>query len=566
MRYHVKGKQIDLTQKDFIAKGGEGSVYGKGDTIYKVYENPSDMIPKAKMEELKILDDPRILRPKEVIVNDALRIIGFTMDWVKDTVDLCKLFTNGFRKRNNFSDPTRLVGSIRDVISGIHASNCLMVDGNPFNYLVDGGTFSIPYFIDVNSYQTPSFPATAIMSSIRDTNTHKNVFSEESDWFSFAIVCCQIFIGMHPFRGRHPAFRKDDLDGRMKAGVSIFNKDVEMPPMARDMGLIPLDYKEWFVDLFEKGERRGPPSLVGVAVAVPFKIVSVKGGTDNFMFDLIKEYDNEILFYGVNNGVVIVKTERKLYYGREIDASSAEVVFTPALIPILVEVKDRRLELRSPNWMQRKTEIGRIDVECTDSMIVGNALYVRNEGKLIEIALDDMGKGRVVPSVKTVWDIMPHSSEMFSGVVYQNVLGRHYIGIPVPATKGLGSFVEVEIKELQGHKIVDARHENHVCMVVGHKRGRYDRFILRFDKGYRIYDCRVVEDVDCVSINFTVLDNGVVVSINEDCVMEIFSNNVKSKEIRTVADSEVDGTMRLCKDGTKAMFFQGSKLYRIQMK
>ncbi len=558
MRYYLKGRQIDLTQKNFIAKGGEGSVYGKGNTIYKIYEKSADMISVAKMDELKILDDPRILRPKDVVLNGKKRAIGFTMDWIKDTVDLCKLFTNGFRKRNNFSDPAWLIENMRDVISKVHASNCLIVDGNEYNYLVDGKTFSVPYFIDVNSYQTPSFPATAIMPSIRDPKSYKGDFSVYSDWFSFAIICCQLFVGIHPFRGRHPSFRKDDLIGRMKTGVSIFNKDVEIPPMARDIGLIPLDYKEWFVDLFEKGERRQPPFKVGIVTAVPFRIVSAKKGTDNFMIDLIKEYDSEILFYGAKGGVV--KTEKKLCFGiyHHIH-TNVEVVFTPILsTPILIEIKDSRLVLKSPT-----ASIGKLDVECTDKMVVGNTLYVRNEGKLIEIAFNNMEKDRVIPSIKTVWDIMPHSSEMFSGVIYQNVLGRPYLGIPVPA---LSSFMETEVQELQGYKIVDAKHENRVCMVVGYKQGKYDRFILRFGKDYRTYDCRVIKDVDYANINFVVLDSGVAVSIDEDGVMEIFSNNVRNKEIRTVTDSEIDGTVRLCKDGTKVMFFQGNKLYRIRMK
>lgn len=561
MRYHVKGNgQIDLTQRDFIAKGGEGSIYGKGDTIYKVYENPKDMIPAAKVKELRALSDPRILKPKEFLLDSGKRTVGFTMDWIRDTVDLCRLFTNGFRKRNNFSDPIQLIRNMRDVISGIHASNCLMVDGNEFNYLVDGRTLSVPYFIDVNSYQTPSFPATAIMSSIRDPNTHKHVFSEESDWFSFAIVCCQLFVGIHPFRGRHPVFKKNDMDRRMRERVSIFNKEVEVPPMARDIGLIPFDYLEWFVALFEKGERSRPPLLIGAVVAVPFKVIPAKGGTDNFVIDLIREYDSEILFYGAK----AVKTEKKLYFGKkEYDnVAGVEVVFTPVLsTPVLVRIENGRLKLGSPS-----AEMGRLDVECTDKMIVGNTLYVRNEGNLIEIAFNNMKGDKVVPSIKAVWDIMPHSSEMFSGVVYQNVLGRQYLGIPVPATEGLGSFMEMEIQELQEYKIVEAKHENRICMVVGHKEGRYDRLVLRFDKEYKTYDCRVIGDVDYAAINFVVLDNGIAVSMNEDGVMEIFSNNVQNREIRTVADSEVDGTMRLCRDGAKLMFFQGNKLYRIRMK
>ena len=564
-RYYIRGKgQVDLTQREFIAKGGEGSIYGKGNIIYKIYEDLSLMIPEAKIDELQILTNPLILKPREIVLDRRKRVVGFTMDWIKNTIDLCKLFTNGFRERNNFSDPTQLIENIREIISEIHKCNCLIVDGNEFNYLADSMNFSTPYFIDVNSYQTPSFPATAIMPSIRDYSCGNN-FSEYSDWFSFAIICCQLFVGIHPFKGRHPAFKKNDLQGRMKANVSIFNKDIEIPPMTRDLNLIPTNYKDWFISLFDKSNRELPPSLVGKVIVVPFKILPTKKSTDNFIIDLIKEFDSEVLFYGVKNGIVVVKTKEKIYlnYKEEYSVTSdVEVVFTPAwLTPVLVKIEDQRLKFKSLG-----DEIGKLDIECTDKMIVENTLYIRNEGKLIEIALDNINK-RVVPSVKsTSWDIMPYSSEIFSNVIYQNIMGNPYLGIPIPKIGELSSFIEIKIPELEGYKIIDAKYENHVCMVVSHKLGQYDRFILRFDKNFRSYDCRVIEDIDYTAINFVVLDNGIVVSMNEDDRMEIFSNNIKNKEVSTIADPDINSTLRLCKNGVKLMFFQDNKLYRIQMK
>jgi hypothetical protein len=38
MKYIIRGKgEISLTQENFISQGGEGKVYGKGETVYKIY-------------------------------------------------------------------------------------------------------------------------------------------------------------------------------------------------------------------------------------------------------------------------------------------------------------------------------------------------------------------------------------------------------------------------------------------------------------------------------------------------------------------------------------------------
>ena len=47
----------------------------------------------------------------------------------------------------------------------------------------------------VDSYQTAHYPATAIMPSVRDWKVPLHDFSELSDWFSFAIVSFQVFLG-----------------------------------------------------------------------------------------------------------------------------------------------------------------------------------------------------------------------------------------------------------------------------------------------------------------------------------------------------------------------------------
>jgi len=70
--------------------------------------------------------------------------------------------------------------------------------------------YKTPIFLDVDSYQTPSFHADALMESVRDPLIQNNKFTELSDWYSFGIVVFQMYIGIHPFKGRHPNFKKNE--------------------------------------------------------------------------------------------------------------------------------------------------------------------------------------------------------------------------------------------------------------------------------------------------------------------------------------------------------------------
>jgi len=73
----VRGKgQVRFSQNDFIAKGGEGEVYGQGRTIYKIYINPLKMIPEAKIRELQEIDHHDVLKPQDILLDAQNKPIG----------------------------------------------------------------------------------------------------------------------------------------------------------------------------------------------------------------------------------------------------------------------------------------------------------------------------------------------------------------------------------------------------------------------------------------------------------------------------------------------------------
>src|SRR5258705_3158582 len=233
-RYFVQGKgEIRLSKSDFRAQGGEGAICVKGSTAYKIYTDPSRTIQPTKILELSVLAQPNIIRPLDVIIDRQNQPVGYSMRHVVRSYVLCQLFPKAFRFRNNVTPETvlRLERNLQEGVKHADRKGILIVDLNELNFLV-AEDFKEVFFIDVDSYQTPSFAATVLMESVRDR--HAQTFTVGSDWFSFAVVSFQMFVGIHPFKGSYPPLqnlpdKERKLDARMRANVSVLHAGVSIP-------------------------------------------------------------------------------------------------------------------------------------------------------------------------------------------------------------------------------------------------------------------------------------------------------------------------------------------------
>jgi DNA-binding helix-hairpin-helix protein with protein kinase domain len=223
--------QIDL-KKYFLAEGGEKSIYRINDTAFAIYKNKNDMIPLGKIQELSVLDDNHIIKPKNLIFDDKKNPIGYTMDFISNTYAMPLIFTNTFKRKNNIDNNLilSLIKNFKTLIDNIHKHNIVVVDLNELNFLISNNNKDI-YAIDVNSYQTKNFPATVIMPSVRDYNSTS--FNQYTDWFSWAIVTFQMLIGIHPYKGTYEQFNSYEIEERIKQRiinkVSVFNDKVKIP-------------------------------------------------------------------------------------------------------------------------------------------------------------------------------------------------------------------------------------------------------------------------------------------------------------------------------------------------
>ncbi|HWW75960.1 MAG TPA: hypothetical protein VNZ44_11210 [Pyrinomonadaceae bacterium] len=564
-RYYVQGGgEVSLSKSDFKAQGGEGSVYVRGAHAYKIYTDIRRAIPPAKIRELSALSLPNIVRPLELLLDARMRAAGYSMRAVGRSYALCQLFPKAFRQRNNLTPETtlRLVLKMREGVSHVHSKGVLVVDLNEMNFLV-AEDFSEVYFIDVDSYQTPSFPAAALMESVRDR--HAREFSTASDWFSFAVVSFQTFVGIHPYKGSYPPMqgsgdKAQTLDARMRANVSVLRPGVKVPASCLPFGVIPPAYLDWYRAIFEEGKRLPPPgeahaAIVTAALAAPAPS-SCDGGSP-FEFTLVGEFDDEVVFH---DGALTV-TRSSVYFGGGRLAkprADAHVVLTPRLRhAVAAYVEDGAPRLRD-------LTAGRdlpLSIGGEEMAVCGGRLYVKQGESVFAVEFLELGK-KISPVVSTAANVMMKSTRMFEGLAAQNLLGAHYASVfPAP-----GVCHQIRLPELDGYQLLDARLCRNVLLAVGARGGRYDRLVFRFADDFGSYDSRVVGDASSTDINFAVLDTGVVLSLTDEGALELFPRRKGARDFKTFDEPGVGADARLFQVGAQAYVARGPKLYKFNMR
>ena len=561
-RYYVQGKgEIRLGKNDFKAQGGEGAIYVKGATAYKIYIEPQRAITPAKILELSVLAQPNIIRPLDVVLDGRNRPAGYSMRHVGKSYALCQLFPKAFRQRNNLTPEMtlRLVRRLQEGVAHIHARGILIVDLNEMNFLVSED-FGELFFIDVDSYQTPSYPATVLMESVRDRHAH--AFTTGSDWFSFAVVSFQMFVGIHPFKGTYPPLqnlpdKERKLDARMHANVSVLRPEVSVPASCLPFTLIPPAYLDWYRAVLEEGKRLPPPENARSVLTLATPSVARHVGSCHFEITEIHEFDSEIIWH---DGV-ITTTQKSVYFGGQKypkPGFDVKVATTPRRRHLVAAFMDGSRPRFHDLTTAQDLDTG-IDA---DELMLGNGqFYIKQRENVFAVEFIELPRSTLV-GVKLAANVMMKSTRMFEGLAIQNLLGAYYASIlPSP-----GVCHQVCLRELDGYQLVDARLDRNVLMVVGTKGGRYDKLIFRFADDFSCYDLRLVPNVSSTDLDFTVLDSGVVLHMTDEGDLEVFSRLKDSPGIKAIQDPSIQGDVRLFHMGAQALIARGSKLYKIRMR
>lgn len=561
-RYFIQGKgEVQLSQADFKAQGGEGKIYVKGATAYKIYADPRRMISPAKINELSVLTQSNIIRPADVLLDAKSNAVGYAMRHVGNAYALCQLFPKAFRQRKNLTPASvfNLVRQFQEGVRHVHSKGILIIDLNEMNFLV-AEDFVQLFFIDVDSYQTPSFPATVLMETVRDR--HATMFTTNSDWFSFAVVSFQMFVGIHPFKGTYQplqnvADKTKMLDERMRANISVLRKDVTVPASCLPFNVIPPAYLDWYEAVFEKGQRLPPPDGAQESLVLAAPSVERHDGSHHFELTELREFDSEIIWH---DGVITM-TQQSIYFGgRKYARPTFDV--KPAVTPrtrrlIAAFMDNGQLRFRDLTNGQELAH----SVECEALMLSNGRFYLKQRETLCEAEFIELAQ-KTLPGIKAVGSVMMKATRMFEGVVLQNLLGACYASI----IESPGVCHQIRLRELDRYEIIEAKFYNHVLIVIGAHAGQYDRLVFRFADEFSSYDLRITCDVMLTSINFTVLDSGVVLHLTDEDELEVFSRLKASDKVKVIRDPALQSDVKLFHTGTQALVARGNKLYKLKMR
>ena len=565
-----RGGTLTLTDKYYKAAGGEASIYVNGGKVFKLYHDPQKTLPAKKIQELSAITNPQVIIPQDLIFDASSGDpLGYTANYVDNVEPLLKLFTRTFKQDNNL-DPkmiAELVKQLQLITTDIHGARCLVVDFNELNVLVNLTPHLLtPYFIDVDSYATPSYKATAIMDSVRDRRVTSYVNGKMtynadvlSDWFSWGVVTFWLYSNIHPFRGGHPNYKPKDKVKQMDDGISIFHAGVRVPPTVNNFNVIPKRHLEWYEDTFLKGNRTVPPLPDSIApLAVPAQIVTVKG---NNKIDVIQmaAYSDNIAHVLQIMGINYVTTHKHVYandkeLARDCEKSKKVLVF-PASdgTPITARLLGMRVTF---NELHRQREVG--SISTTDMFERNGAIYTVSNGKLVENSFTAFGD-KMVHRANEVENVSVYAATVYEGCVIQDLLGKKMLTLPYKK----GSCFTKYLPQLDGYRVVDAKSERNVTVVIAEKNGQYDRFVICFKKDYSDFDVRKVEDIAYDTINFTVMDNGLCLLLSAPDELEMFGNN---QNIQVLPDPPFDATMKLFSTPDGVFFINGNTIHQIKRK
>lgn len=563
----VGGARVKLTQQMYVAAGGEATIYKHQGRALRIYHDLKAMPPQARLTELTRLTPKNVVKPIDIITNAKTgEALGFSMDFITDTEPLCRFFTMAFKRAHNISPTTvgELVVAIQKTVEQLIAEGFLPVDLNELNILPSLKDF-IPYFIDIASWATPSFPATAIMENVRDPMVKGNAFTPGSTWYSFGIIATQLYLGIHPFHGMHPTL-KMDWKKRMAANASIFEPGVKVPPVVPPFSTIPKAHADWLKKLFSDSQFRDAPPMPGAVTPMPVVPAAVRAvnATGNFSVTHWLKLPQTIVDVYTNFGNTYVVTTERVYW-----------VVGDTLTPIFDRTAYQQVfvtQLDDKNIVITATNRGKVSFwhfshiggqkTLIEETPLTSGLFARNGrvyscvgSQLLEHEFMSIG-ARVLHTTTHVDNVNDLTAKFFDGLVYQDFFGNAWLTIPFRA----GATVSKAVPQLDGYRVIDAKMVGHICAVIGEKNGNYVQFIVAFDASFNTFKVREVKDQR--ELNFTVTPNGICVMLVED-KLELFKDPNAAK---VVENPPIDASTKLLMTPSGVHFIDGDEIQKLSVK
>ena len=566
----LEGKgPVTLRDSNYIASGGEGTIYKVSDLVVKIYHEPLVARQRGMPDKIRLLaglKHPYISSPIGLVNTPKGDPIGHYLPYV-DGHPLSRVFTNDFWQRERFENKhaSTLVDRMREVISFAHQHKAILVDANELNWFaLFAGKDPEPRVIDVDSWSIGRWPATVIMSSIRDW--HSKTFSELTDWFAWGIVTFQIYTGLHPYKGTLNGFDRGDLLGRMKANASVFTAGVRLNRAVRDFSSIPVPLLNWYESTFQKGERVQPPSPFDTGITTPraaqvLRVVTT-GRSGALVFEKLLGTVGDEAVRTFHCGVVLLASGKlidlttKRQIG-EIQSRGCEVVKVSDGW-LIAEMEGREASFSYVEEGSLKSEKLALKLNGYNLLGYENRLFVVTETGLAEVKFHLFGKP--IASIDQTWGVMVNSTKWFHGLGVMDAMGAKFVITPF----GEGSVAQERIRELDDLKIVMAKSGNRFVSLVGlDKSGNYHKVEITFDRDYKSH--KVWKgDTDGPELNLAILPKGVCATIVRDGELDIFVPT--NGQVTKVDDKQIATDMFLSNWGDKVIYIQDGAVWALRMK
>jgi hypothetical protein len=457
------GARVKLGPGNYVTSGGEGHVYRSQGLAVKIWDDPAQALRDRMEEKIAILSgfrSPGIAAPTGIVAGPGGAPVGYAMPWVEGE-PLPRAFTGNWRAANGFSDreAAGAASEMRQAVEAAHSWGAVLGDGNELNVILarDGATY-----VDVDSWALPGFPGKVVLPTVYDW--HSPPFTREADWFAWAVVTFQLFVGAHPYRGTHPGFSNRDLEGRMKANASVFDPAVRLSPAARPFSAIPNLLEGWYRDVFQRGQRSPPPATwQGKAAHYVPKWAAptpVAGGTLTFAVALeaispgLRRAAGE---YFVDEGGHVYALPGGERRGWTADRSGSFAALGGSLLQLSVRAGRLYHE-----YFGLLGQSGQLDsgMSARRAWSSGNRLFAVLDDGIQEVSVESVnGKPRLMPRQK--WALRADSTYFGDDVAVYSALGAAHL----VCAFGAGSVVVSRARELDGLVPVAAAREGGLALI-----------------------------------------------------------------------------------------------------
>ena len=212
-------------------------------------------IPLSELRNKELSNLPNeFIKPIDIIYDDKQKEVGFTMKLLKSgSFPIHSTFNSAFCNKNGLDDIWKfsVIEKLLNGMKSAHNFQIVIGDFNGFNLLAYDNKDL--FFIDVDSFQTPSHKHSGILfDDIRD-HLYNGKVSMDGDYFALATLSFYMLTYVHPFKGVHKKFGL--LSERMINRIPIFDVDKNL--------IVPKCYKpitnqflmDQFVKILKNGER-----------------------------------------------------------------------------------------------------------------------------------------------------------------------------------------------------------------------------------------------------------------------------------------------------------------------